>query len=372
MASTLLPAILVTSSKGFTLAKPSSPLSMAERIECAALVLSCLKEKCDSELEALEVIVKLVCLIFPEFIDEFRKTATLALKVEVVPKGDYMIAHCNPKEGQDTAKGRVPVVRDPQDSALTEARMESVVSAIGVLLFTLGRPFNPNNPSQYTVSRPLAYISKYKLVPPQDMFMPEKICGPVIPFLVQLSESYVLYPEIRATLTRLFVGQLMLSYVTPEMNCCLTTFKLLPGSQMAHVQAIIECLQAHPWIVKMSSLRPSLQVFSGELRKMDALPEVLRPFTRLLSSDHNVLFNRNSMRPLVAVAIEWKTDLDPSFTDYQGKEAGYDTVVAEFRARAQTVGGTDIKDDTLPALLGVPEASLPVRSGKAQVSPGLV
>lgn len=345
---------------------------MSARIECAASAISCLEEKCDTELEAVEYLVKLVCLIFPEFIDEFKRTATLSIKVEVIPSAEYIAGHCGSDTGQGTARGRLPTVRDPKVEALTEARMESVVSAIGVLLFTLGRPFNPSNPAQYTVSRPLAYTGKYKLVPPQDMFMPEKICGPSLAYIVQLSESYVLYPELRATLTRLFVSQLVLSYTTPEMNCCLTTFKLLPGSQMAHVQAILECLQANPWIVKMASLRPSLQVFATELVKLNSLPLVLRPFTRLLSSDHNVLFNRNAMRPLVAVAVDWKADLDPSFTEYQGKEAGYDSVINEFKARASTVGGTELKDDTLPALLGVPDSSLPGKTQRSSAQQTLV
>lgn len=372
MSSQQIPSIVIPSTYSFTILGPDVTLVLADRLEALACGLSSLREPCDHGFEAVECLTKLVCLLFPEFSSEFTRMLTVKVDTRVVPVGIYKDSFGSGEGDQASVKDRLPVVRAALDSALESVTMEPVVSGLGVLLFTLGRPFSVSNPGQYTTSRPSAYIGKYKLSPPRDKFMPSKECGPSLAFVQQLSEAYVQFPEIRATITRLFISQMSQPFTSPEMNCCLTTFKLLPGSQMAHVQAILECLQANPWIVKMPQLRPHLAFFAGEMKKLAQFPPELRAYNRLLSSDHNVLFNRNAMRPLVAVCVEWKADVDPTFKEYQGKEAGYSALVDEFRARASTVGGTELTDDNLPELLGVPSATLPQITTRTRAGAGLL
>jgi hypothetical protein len=318
-----------------------------------------MKIKYDLTIDAVSALVSTLSIAFPPFIEHFEAMTSVNV-VEVVCNKDQLLdAFGAGNRLQSDAPYRLPFKTPVDDDAFTESRTIPVFSGLSVLLFALGKNVDVNAPSAFTDGRPKALISKYTLNDQQQVYFPGKKHGPVMQVINQLAHSFVEYPEIRSTIARLLLSQLGADNTTPPMQCILTAFKLLRGTQLAHAQATIECIVANPWITNISDLRSDLLTFSRDLKKLNAMPEEPRWFVKLLTTDNNAIFNRQEFKRLAAVAVAWKKQVDPTFTGYKGDDSSYATLIQRFNEFYAAQKLSTVENDNLAAELGLPQVPLP-------------
>jgi hypothetical protein len=153
------------------------------------------------------------------------------------------------------------------------------------------------------------------------------------------------------------------------MDCIITAFKLLRGSQLAHAQAVIECVVSNPWMVNMEELRSDLKTFAQDLRVLNEMPGETRWYVKLLTTDNNAIFNRQGIKRLSAVSVAWKKTVDPSFVGYKGDDTAYAGLVMTFKAHVLAQKMQSITGDNLAAELGLPSVPLPPPIQQLQVNP---
>jgi len=342
-----------------TVFKPNQSLAQAEVDSCVAAYLSTMKIKYDLTIDAVSSLVSVLSVAFPPFIEHLQAMTSINVSEVVCNKDQLLDAFGAGNRLQADAPHRLPFKVQVDDDAFTESRTIPVFCGLSVLLFSLGKNVDVNAPSPFTDGRPKALINKHSLTESQQVYFPGKKHGPTMVVINQLAYSFVEYPEIRSTIARLLLSQLNNDNTTPPMQCILTAFKLLKGSQLAHAQATIECIVANPWITNISDLRSDLLAFSRDLKRLNAMPEEPRWFVKLLSTDNNSIFNRQEFKRLSAVAIAWKKQVDPTFTGYKGDDSAYAALIQRFNEFYAVQKLATVANDNLAAELGLPSVPLP-------------
>jgi hypothetical protein len=339
--------------------KSNQSLSQGEIDACVAAYLSTMKLPYDSTIDAVSALVSVLSIAFPPFIEHFQAMASINVKEVTANKDAVLSSFGAGMTLQSDAPDRLPYTSAVNDDAFIESKTIPVFSGLSVLLFALGKNVDVNAPSPFTDGRPKALIKKHSLSVAQQAYFPNQPHGPTMKVINQLAYSFVEYPEVRGTIARLLLSQLNSENTTPPMQCILTAFKLLRGSQLAHAQAAIDCVISNPWIVNIPELRPDLKVLARDLRALNAMPEEPRWFVKLLTTDNNAIFNRQEMKKLAAVAIAWKKQKEPSFAGYKGDDTSYATLIQTFNNLLIAQKVSSIPNDNIALELGLPIMPLP-------------
>jgi len=223
----------------------------------------------------------------------------------------------------------------------------------------LGKEITSTNSAAVTVNRPRVVHDKYGLSEDDFKSAPDKPNGPHLETLHQIYMAFGVMTEPRSIIVRGFLSIYTSgSHFSPEIDVVMVVFRLLDGAQMTHVAAIQDMLDAHPWLIKVPALRPSIKEYISELRRFSQVPENVRGYIRLLEGNHRIFFPAPRMGPLVATAIELKTDIEGTMKNYLGGRNQYQRVVEEVRMY-QKVYHMQKGVDGLASALGIPDVELP-------------
>jgi len=367
-----IPTVTLSSYGELTLYRPQTSLSQEMIDACIAGALSSMKLEFDTANDACTTFIAMLCLAFPEFIEHYEKCESVKVKTELMSPDNVCSAFGAGNIVQEDAPKRLPLSSPVDANSLGVATTRSVFCGLAVMAFALGKSVDKTAPSPFTDKRPKSLIEKYKLSESELNFFPGKMFGPTINVLDQVAYSFVEMPEVKSMTAALLLSQLSKRHAPLPMDCILTAFKLLKGSQLAHAQAIGECCAANPWIVNIPELRPGLQNYARDLVKLNELPSDARWFIKLLYNDNNPIFNRQDMKALAAVAVDWKKKVEPTFVAYKGDDTGYAAVIQQFQSYMVTKTMGVLTGDSLANQLGLPQAALPEQTARTQARSNVV
>jgi len=354
-----IPSVTLSKFGDIRILDPLTSLTQEEVDACIGAVLSTMKTKFVKPIDATRCVICCLCLAFPQFIEHYVAMTSIGVTVVKMSKDAVLSAFGAGMTIQEDAPEALPLMLPIDDAVFQSVQTIPVFCGLSVLMFCLGKNVDESAPSPFTDGRPNSLIGKHHLTSAQQVFFPGKQFGPTMQVINQIAYSFVEYPEVKSTTARLLLSQLVAVHTSPPMDCIMTAFKLLKGSQLAHAQAAIECVVANPWMVNIPELRPDLLVLARDLKTLNAMPEDPRWFVKLLSTDNNTIFNRQEMRRLSAVAVAWKKQTDPTFQAYKGDDTSYASLIQTFFSYAATTRREAIQGDNVAAALGLPLVDLP-------------
>lgn len=369
-ASITLPTVTFKSGKIYTVVSlTGEPFTMSERSCVMSSWISILREPCSTSDQVIEVVLNLVCATLDDAAKELTKCQTVRVINKPIPKQDYLrwigVEEKNGTWKEPQGLPRLPRLPTDTSSGLTNSL--NAFSALGIILYCIGKEVSVDNTTAVTTNRPRIAHDRYGLSEDDFKSGPEKPDGPSVQSLNQVYNAFNVVTELRAMVIGCFLSiYIAQDHYAPELDVVMVMFRLIDGAQLTHVGVIQDMLEAHPWLTKIPALRPSIKVYIQELRRFANVPEKMRGFVRLLSGSQNMYFPAPQMGPLVAATVALKEKIDKTMVNYKGGRTQYQDVVAEVlvaEAHYKMKAGVD----TLARDLGLPDVDAP--AGSSLVSP---
>jgi len=335
--------------------------SSGERAAVLASWVSILRDKCTTSEEVVEVVCNLMSVALPGLATELTRCQTIKITAVGVNKDHYLnwLGIEDPEQGWVANKELPKLPRKPTDVATALTNPLNAYAGVSMVLYCLGKEITSVNSAAVTANRPRVVHDKYGLAEEDFKSAPDKPDGPSLDTLHQVYMAFGVMTEPRSVIIRGFLSLYTSgSHFSPEIDVVMVVFRLLDGAQMTHVSAIQDMIDAHPWLLKVPSLRPSIKEYISELRRFAQVPENIRGYIRLIEGNHRVFFPAPRMGPLVATAVELKTDIEGTFKNYMGGRNTYQHIIEEVRAY-QKVYHMQKGIDSLATALGVPDVELP-------------
>lgn len=368
-----LPSVSLPATTTFRLFTISGDgLTISERACLMSSLLSTMNGRFTTQHGAAELTINLLYMAVESLANELTKASSVTVINTPVSK-KLLLEQLGVDEHSKDWKpipNFLQVPRNPSDVASANTHIMNAYAGTSLVLFSLGKEFTNVNEASAKDKRPKALMGQFGLSDADFPSAPGKPDGPSIEALGQVYSAFSIYTELRAAVVRTFLSiHRQMSHYSPEVGLLMTSFKLLDGAQMAHVGAIKDMIEAHPWLAKVPGLRPSLKEFLEEMRRFAKVPEGVRGYVRLIESNQTPYFPSSKMMPLVAVAVELKSDIEQTLVNYLGGRGKYPDLIAEVRAYQENfkmIQGVD----TLSALLNLPDVALPDVQSHATVTPG--
>lgn len=357
-----LPSVTVEATTSFKVFTPSGDvLTPQERACILSSYLSAMHGQFQSQEHAIAFTSNLLCMAQGSLANELVKAKSVKVTNTPVPKSTYlqMMGVDDKPEGFKSVDGFPSFLRTPTDKASANSNVKNAYAGAAMVLFSIGKEFNTDNEKGAVDNRPKALRGQYGIAEEDFVSSPGKEDGPTVASLGQVFTAYNVYTEIRSLTIKVFLSIYRSgSHQTPEMGLLMTSMQLLDGAQMTHVSTIQDMLQAHPWLVKVPSLRPSIKEYIEELKRFAQVPPSVRGYIRLVETNQNLYFPSSKMRPLVAVAVSLKSEIEESMVKYAGGKGQYVELVAEVK-RFQDGFRMQEGVDNLATALDVPDVTLP-------------
>lgn len=332
-----------------------------ERAAVLACWISILRKKCTTSEEVVEVVCNMMSVALPGLVTELTRCQTIKITAVGVTKDNYLkwLGVEDQESGWIVPKDLPKLPNLPTEVATALTNPLNAYAGMSMVMYCLGKEITSTNSAAVTVNRPRVVHDKYGLSEDDFRSAPDKPDGPSLDALNQVYMSFGVMTEPRSVIIRGFLSLYISgSHFSPEIDVVMVVFRLLDGAQMTHVTAIQDMIDAHPWLIKVPSLRPSIKEYISELRRFSQVPENIRGFIRLIEGNHRIFFPAPRMGPLVATAVELKTDIEGTFKNYMGGRNTYQHIVEEVRAY-QKVYHMKKGVDNLASALGVPDVELP-------------
>jgi hypothetical protein len=336
-----------------------------------AAYISTLFHPFTSQKQTVALISNLLNLTNDTIGQELSKCKSVTIINTVLAKGDYLQALGveDKAKGFVTPSGFPSLPGKPSDKSVTYLNPKNAFAGASMILFSLGKEYNPQNEKGALENRPKALMGQFAMSDDEFTSAPGKPDGPSIKTLGQIYAAFNIYTEVRSAIVRTFLAIYRSGeHVTPDMGLMMVSMKMLENAQMTHVVTIQNMLSAHPWLVKVPSLRPSIKEYALELKRFALLPATVRGHIRLIETGSNVYFPSSKMRPLVAVAVDLQKDIEESMKNYVGGQNQYTDLLAEVR---QYKEGFRMEQgvDSLASILDLPDVPLPKMSVGHTVTP---
>jgi len=338
--------------------KGQETLSKEEKSAVMISMMGSMRDKFGSLLECVKFMTNMFVVFMPNSTSEFTRCASIQISTESFTKRDVLIG-LGLEDGVATKDLPFLLPAQASPAALSDTDSRHAYACFSVVLYCIGKEITEVNQTAASTNRPGAVIGRHQLDGTDVAVLPGKPDGPTYDALSQVFASMSVYAEVRAVIIRIMVSVMENNtYYGPGMDMIITNFKLLKGAQMTHVGAIQDVLQSYPWLLKVDFLRSYISEYKEEIKKLAAVPAEFRPFVRLLGSGHDVLFPSTKLGPLVAVAIEFKKDVEKSLESYKGDWAKHRDLVLKVKALAPMF---KMKEgvDNLAKALGLPDVALP-------------
>jgi len=357
-----LPAIPVQTGPVFKIFSVKEPgLTDGELSCCMSAILSSMGATFSSSADVVGTVCNLLCLATPGLAAELTKAQSVKFVLSPIEK-NLMLQTLKVEDraaGWALPDGFFTLPKTPTDTATTAAGFQNAYAGVSMVLYSIGKEFNSSNEAGAKENRPKALRDAHKIPDADFVSAPGKVDGPSVETLGQVFSAFSVYTEARAVIVRVYLSILKTqAHFGPKVGILMTSFILLDGAQMSHVSAIADMLEAHPWLVKVPGCRPSIREYLSELRRFAQLPAAVRGYVRLMESNRQPYFPSSKMMPLVAVAVDLKSDVEKTLINYMGGRGKYPELVAEVR-RYKDHFAMEKGVDTLATLLQIPDVALP-------------
>jgi len=362
MSSYALPSIAAPVTTNFTVFTISGiDLTPSERACVLSSYLSSLSGSFSSQEAAIALVMNLMVTALPALANELTHATSVGVVNHSIPAIQYLkqMGVEDPNSEFKPVDGFPTLPKTPSNAANANSNVRNAYAGTSMVLFSIGKEFTSDNEKGAKDNRPKALKGQFGI--PDDVFTssPGKPDGPSIAALGQIYSAFSVYTELRALIMKTFLAIYRgSSHQSVEMGLMMVSIQLLDGAQLTHVSAIQDMLEAHPWLLKVPALRPSVKEYAQELKRYSLIPQGVRGYIRLIESNQNLYFPASKMKPLVAVAVALKSDIEESMKTYAGGKNQYKELVEEVR-RYQDGFRMQVGADTLSSALSMPDVELP-------------
>lgn len=367
-----LPSISLTPSAEFNVMSISDPaLTGAERACVLSAYLSSFSGRFVTQESAIACVINFFVVALPALANELVRAESVRITNHPVAKATYLQQMCVEDKAKDFTPpaGFPSLPKVPSDRSTANTNIRNAYAGASMILFSLGKEFNTENEKGAKDNRPKALRGQFGIAEADFVSSPGKDDGPSIEALGQIYSAFNVYTEVRSIIIKSFLALYRSGkHQSIEMGLMMVSMQLLEGAQMTHVTTIQDMLEAHPWLIKVPSLRPSIKEYIGELKRFSLVPPGVRGYIRLIESNQNLYFPSSKMKPLVAVAVSLKSDIEESMKTYAGGKGQYIELVAEVK-RYQDAFRMQVGADTLSAALEMPDVVLPPLSDALVLTP---
>lgn len=237
--------------------------------------------------------------------------------------------------------------------ALAVTRPTSVHAAAALVWMAYAKSAGDSSRRAYEVARPKAMIGRFQIPDSDADILPGGPAGPILEALDQVNLGATMYEHVRYLLTAYMMSLTgHTTFVPLSLHAHVMMFQLLANTGMTHVGAVAKLVEMQPWVLGVPELAAEFQTFAGELDKMAQFPPHVRPYHRLLYPQTQFLFLSSTLRPLIAVAGEFITEVEDNFKNYVYDSDRYATLVGKVKAR-QPVGFHISNTQNIAAKFGV-------------------
>lgn len=328
-----IPAVSVTPVERIPIISLGKSVGVQERNGVIAALLSNLHGEVTSDQQVVSLIISLVVVALPETLAQVLSSKTVKFDNNQLTFAQAM--ELTGGDGRNKMdKKLLPVPEAAHPEAIAISSTVALYSGVALVIFSTGRQARETSPDAITTNRPKALISKYSILPSDQVIFPGREHGPSVKTLERAFNAFGVYTEPRMQVIRTLLGfQQSSEHYPVHLDAVMTQFRLMRFAGMTHVGAITKLVQAHPWTVRVPKLEPYFRIFCTHLSRFNTLPEQLRPYHRLLASPADYLFLTSELRPLVAVAGSFLKDVEATFKDYVYNEDDYRELIEEVKSR---------------------------------------
>lgn len=221
-----------------------------------------------------------------------------------------------------------------QPEALAVTRPMSVHAAAALVWMAYAKSAGDSSRRAYEVARPKAMIGRFQIPDTDADILPGGPYGPILSALDQINLGSTMYEQVRYLLTAYMISVTTQNMFVPyQLHAHTMMFQLLANTGMTHVGAIAKLVEMQPWVLGVPELAAEFQTFAGELDRMATFPSHIRPYHRLLYPQNQFLFLSSTLKPLIAVAGEFITEVESNFKNYVYDSDTYATLVSKVKAR---------------------------------------
>lgn len=260
----------------------------------------------------------------------------------------------------------------PDQDAVEMSDADGLYAAVASILMAFGKQAGNGPDAAIMKSRPDALVSRFTIPEPALLCLPGHIYGPTQEDLKGVFDTMSTYSEVRMLVTQYFLGVAQnVGHPPRHLEIIMTNFRLLRGTQLTHMGAIIKFMNMHPWSIRVPELTPYYMAFAAELVEYGKIPDAAREYHRMLVPQADFLFVSSNYRPLIAVAGDFVKDVEAKFSGYIYNASEFTSLIMKVRSyepsNAHFIGTNDLAQK-----LGVADMSLPSRSrtgGSTTVNP---
>jgi len=360
-----VPTVSVSSKETLHLYTGWGVVDPATRMAALAMLVSKFHTDRIHGLEAVEAALACFCCAVPEMAPELQKCTSLTIAADVVTTANATAF----TEGERPGSGplhRLMTTSPPNGDAAEVDSEDGLYAAVSSILISLGKQAGEGPDAAVVKSRPDALIRRFHISDEAQKCLPGRVYGPTLKAMGNLFEAFSTYTEVRMHVTLFFIGlQQSIGHAPRHVEIMLNNFRLLRGTQLSHLGAIIKFMNMHPWSVRVPELMPYYMALSRELASYATIPTEAREYHRMLCPQSEFLFVSADYKPLIAVAGDFVKDVEATFGNYTYRAADYLALITKVREYAPNQVSY-IGAGTLAAALGIQDAVLPSRDSTQQ------
>jgi hypothetical protein len=356
-----IPEVKLAATEEITVVQPPTSLTGESRIASLAGLISSLNQPFLTQRSTVEVVYNLLQLGVPELLQVAGDFHSLNVVIKRPTESEFLTwagVEGTPEERSEQV-GFPILPGGVVEDGLAVSHETAVYGALACLLFAIGRQASESAKASVLDNRPDALIRRFGISEADQILFPGRTAGPTREVMEQIYNSFANYTEVRKAIVRLFLGlQKSKGHLPLYAEIMMTNFNLMRGAGMTHVDAIIKLVRMHPWTLKIPELEPYFHRFTEDLQRFEEVPKAVRPYHRLLVPQSEYLFVSSELRPLIAVAGSFISEVEKTFAGYVYNKTVYQELVDKVKQRAPNYQPTE-QLSRLATLLGVHEEPLP-------------
>jgi len=362
-----LPQIAVASKERLSILVPGPAMDASDRESGLAVLLSLVAQVKTQNIHMVGIVLSCFTFGIPEMASHFSSMSSLDVVLVPLTAADIAaVAGGSPPgtKGADSVfKGLVP-----NPDCIDIDTTEGLFASLSSLLFAIGKQAGNGPEAGAVKARPDALIRRFGIAEDQQALLPGRTLGPSQQTLESIYGVFSTYTEPRMKVIQLFLSlSAQGGHPSKHVEILLTNFRMMRGAGMTHVGAILSLAQMHPWTLRVPELGAYYAKFVVETRKFEQVPAPVRQYHRLLVPQSEFLFLTTEYKPLIAVAGDFLSDVEETFSRYVYGKNDYATLIARVRSYEPSKSKF-IGKGTLAEALGVPDMDLPPRKVTAVVA----
>jgi hypothetical protein len=208
--------------------------------------------------------------------------------------------------------------------AITEHENIELAGVAGMLAYSIGKRYTPENAASFTTRRPQNIIDRYLKMQKDDP-NPE-LCalnGPARPRSELYKRVYRAFGNDTAARNFMIHSMVGLAAEAETMTAgvAFLPFRLLRFSGIAAYPIITNFLSTYDYAYDIPLLKGNIAYFTASCIHLLSVPQQVRPYYKIIHGDRTTVFHRPDIKSLINVATTIMKENYPTLEDFEHDES---------------------------------------------------